>query len=152
LSTTRPSPRPRWLLDAQLSGSWQADGWTFAPVLQLSYFEERSDAYTDTLGLAIPSVTTGLAQLSLTPSLSYTFALDDTGTVINTGVSVDGGASLRNDNGNFSWDGLFDEIGATTSISAEGGASLALSVNANALLTSRTRSVAGTVSLSAPLP
>ena len=42
----------RWLLDGTLSGDWSNGGWSFSPKLDLSYFEERSDAYTDSLGTA----------------------------------------------------------------------------------------------------
>ena len=141
----------RWLVEGTLTGDWSADDWTFAPKLNVAYFEEKSDAYTDGTGTPIPSVLNGLAEVSAMPSIAHAFVLDESGTAIRVGLDLGGGFTLKNDNGQFSWDGLFDELGASTSVTLSGGAHLRASAKARGLATGGLRSVSGTLSLGAPI-
>lgn len=62
----------RWLVDGSLTGNFASGPWTFAPRLGVRYAEETSEAYTDGLGTAVPSVTVGLGQVSAGPGIVHT--------------------------------------------------------------------------------
>ncbi|MFK4812674.1 autotransporter domain-containing protein [Devosia sp. ZW T5_3] len=78
----------RYLLSAALQGQWSHDAWTFSPRAQLSYFEETSDGYTDSLGVSIPAVTAGLGQLAVGPGIGYRLTLDN-GVVVDLGLRAE---------------------------------------------------------------
>jgi outer membrane autotransporter protein len=71
----------RWLVDATLAGRWQFGPWQFAPSASVSYIQDRSDGYTDSLGVLIPSITASLGQVKVGPGISYRTKLSD-GTII----------------------------------------------------------------------
>src|SRR5690606_31078369 len=48
----------RWLATGALIGEFEAGNVTIQPEARLSYFREQSEAYVDSLSVAIPSVTT----------------------------------------------------------------------------------------------
>lgn len=79
----------RWLASGSLSGQWQSGDWTISPTATLSYFQSTSGTYVDSLGVAIPSVTGGMGQLALGPTIAYRFELGD-GLTVNTRVALDG--------------------------------------------------------------
>lgn len=106
-STTRIDPlglyeddfsATRWLLSAALEGQWDWGPWTLSPRARLSYFEERTDAYADTLGVAIPSMTVGLGQAAIGPSVVY-HLLGPGEITINVGARVEAVAELSADRG-----------------------------------------------------
>lgn len=66
----------RWLVSTSLTGRWQMGPWTLKPSASISYIEDKSDSYTDSLGLLIPSVKSTLGQAKAGPEVSYRF---DTG-------------------------------------------------------------------------
>ncbi len=126
---TDPFRAERWLGSAALIGETSWNMLTIRPELRLSWFRERSKAYVDTLGVAIPAVTveTGTLEfgptftlkpfeigsgLLLTPHLTvegiWTFAQTNTATTVSqqpglgeTGVRgrVEAGLNLADDNG-----------------------------------------------------
>jgi outer membrane autotransporter protein len=66
----------RWMISSSLSGRWTDGQLSFAPTASFSYFKDKSDSFTDYLGTTIPSVSTVLGQLKLSPELSYSFETD----------------------------------------------------------------------------
>ena len=61
----------RWLASTTLVGRWQFGDWQFRPSATVSYIEDVSEAYTDSLGVGIPSVKASLGQLKAGPQVSY---------------------------------------------------------------------------------
>ncbi|MDE2446959.1 MAG: autotransporter outer membrane beta-barrel domain-containing protein, partial [Alphaproteobacteria bacterium] len=67
----------RWTVSSSLSGRWKfSNGLAFSPTATFTYFEDSSDAYLDSFGVAIPGTKTSLGQLKLSPDLSYGFTTD----------------------------------------------------------------------------
>ena len=60
----------RWLLSGSLSGNFEVDDWTLAPVVSGTYVEQQFGAYTDGTGTPRPALTTGHGTLALAPGLS----------------------------------------------------------------------------------
>jgi outer membrane autotransporter protein len=67
----------RWQLGAALQGHWEHGPWAFEPAVRFAYFEEVTDAYTDTPGAVVPSTRNGVAQLSFGPGVAYRFVMAD---------------------------------------------------------------------------
>lgn len=92
----------RWLLSAALEGQWTSGPWTFSPRASLAYFSETSDAYRDALGIAIPSIATGVGQITIGPAVSYRFVAP-AGIVVDLGLGLEGiaefGSNLLFENG-----------------------------------------------------
>ena len=92
----------RWLLSAALEGQWTLGPWTFSPRASLAYFSETSDAYRDALGIAIPSIATGVGQITIGPAVSYRFVAP-AGIVVDLGLGLEGiaefGSNLLFENG-----------------------------------------------------
>jgi hypothetical protein len=86
----------RYLLQAALEGSWTEGDWTFAPRASLRYFEETSEGYRDSLGVAIPSITTRLGQIAIGPGVSYSFVPAE-GITASAGLRFDGIVDIGND-------------------------------------------------------
>ena len=63
----------RWLVSSTLTGRWSFGPWSFKPSASVSYIEDTSQAYHDTYGLPIPSVTSSLGQAKVGPEFSYRF-------------------------------------------------------------------------------
>ena len=61
----------RWLATGKLVGRWQHGDLTFSPVVGLSYIEDTTETYIDTLGSTIPGVRTSLGQAVFGPEFSY---------------------------------------------------------------------------------
>jgi hypothetical protein len=140
----------RWLIEANISGEWTDGSWTFQPAARLSYFEETSDAYTDGLGIFVPSVTTGTGQLALGPALSYRFVTDgEIGVVI--GARLDGVLDFTLDGGSLASDGAHAELEASIDLGLPGGARLGAAVKAGGLGEDNFRFLSGTVSVSAAI-
>jgi hypothetical protein len=138
----------RYLLSATLEGQWQWDAWTFSPRARVSYFEETSDGYTDSLGVAIAPVTTGKGQVSVGPGLLYRFVTDGEITV-DTGLRLDGIADIDND-GDWSLDDLHGRIEGSLSISFPEGARLGLSTAYDGL-GGDIHAISGRLSVSLPM-
>ncbi len=67
----------RWLVDGRLTGRWQYGAWSFRPSASLSYIEDKSEAYADSLGVVIPGLATSLGQFKAGPEVAYTMRLSD---------------------------------------------------------------------------
>lgn len=63
----------RWLLKGQLTGDFKIDDWQFHPGLALTYFEDRQQAYTDSLGINISATTVSLGRATFGPRFSKSF-------------------------------------------------------------------------------
>lgn len=115
----------RYLLSAALEGQWTHENWTFSPRGRLSYFEETSDGYANSLGVGIPAVTTGLGQLAVGPGIGYRLTLEN-GVVVDLGLRADGVLKIANDSGL----GLGDvqgRLSGTVGFGLLGGANIGLS-------------------------
>ena len=53
----------RWLVGSTIAGHWGRGPWSFQPSVSVTYMEETADAYVDSFGASIPSVTNTLGQL-----------------------------------------------------------------------------------------
>lgn len=65
----------RWLVSTSLIGAYDIDQWTIRPEIGFTYFEDKSDSYVDTFGVAMPGVKAKLGQFKLGPVISYRYAL-----------------------------------------------------------------------------
>ncbi len=63
----------RWLGRSTLQGYWEHGPWRFMPSATVGYIEDKTEAYTDSLGVAIPSAKSTLGQLKFGPEASYRF-------------------------------------------------------------------------------
>ncbi len=72
----------RWLVDGTLSGRWQWGPWQFNPSASLSYIDDRSEHYTDTLGVDIPGLNASLGQFKAGPEVSYAFQTAEGATLV----------------------------------------------------------------------
>lgn len=140
----------RWLIEAAISGEWTDGTWTFQPAARLSYFEETSDAYTDGLGVYVPSVTSGTGQLALGPALSYRFVTDGEIDVV-LGAALDGVLDFSLDGGAPAADGAHADLEASIDLSLPGGARLGAAIKAGGLGENDFRFLSGTVSVSAAI-
>ena len=67
----------RWLASSALTGKWKLEnGLNFTPSAAVTYFQDTSNAYTDSNNVLIPSVQTVLGQFKLSPEVSYGFVTD----------------------------------------------------------------------------
>ncbi|MEC9250530.1 MAG: autotransporter domain-containing protein, partial [Pseudomonadota bacterium] len=63
----------RWLVEANLTGDFHADGWRVTPELGIAYFTEEQAAYTDSLGIFIPSQEITIGRANFGPEFAYRF-------------------------------------------------------------------------------
>ena len=63
----------RWLVEANLTGDFHADGWRVTPELGVAYFTEEQAAYTDSLGIYIPSQEITIGRANFGPEFAYRF-------------------------------------------------------------------------------
>jgi hypothetical protein len=61
----------RWLATVALIGSHDFGALSVTPELRLSYFNETSETYVDTLDVTIPSFSSGTGQVDFGPTLRY---------------------------------------------------------------------------------
>lgn len=115
----------RYLLSASLEGQWSHENWTFSPRVKLSYFEETSDGYVDSLGVDIPGVTVGLGQLAVGPGIGYRLTLDS-GVVVDLGLRAEGVLEIANAGGLELGD-LSGRLSGTVGFGLVGGANIGLS-------------------------
>lgn len=78
----------RWLVSGTLKGDWEYGPWLFRPSASLSYIEDASEAYTDSLGVRIPGLESSLGQVKAGPEISYRTELSD-GSRIEPHLSVE---------------------------------------------------------------
>ncbi len=79
----------RWLLRGQLTGDFSYENLKFSPHVRVIYFEEKQEAYVDSLNIDIPSQTISLGRLTFGPTVSTTIKTPD-GSVISPHVSLKG--------------------------------------------------------------
>lgn len=79
----------RWLVSGALIGQYDIDRWRISPSARLTYFEEKTDEYTDGLGFPIPEVEIATGTFELGPRISYRMELDS-GMNLEPFVTVEG--------------------------------------------------------------
>ncbi len=67
----------RWLVTGKLVGDWQFDKLTIRPTVGVSFIEDQTEAYTDSLGVDIPSVRASLGQAVFGPEFIYRMLTPD---------------------------------------------------------------------------
>ena len=72
----------RWLASATLVGRWQYEAWDFRPSASVSYIEDVSKAYTDSLGVSIPGIKSSLGQMKVGPEIHYRYQMADGTSII----------------------------------------------------------------------
>jgi len=91
----------RRLTSAKISGSFNYGEVTVRPHLQVSYFEETQQAYTDSLAVAIPRQTITLGELNFGPELTRTIKLASGATLTpKLGIAGIWNFATKNSNGN----------------------------------------------------
>lgn len=116
----------RWLLSASLQGQWQWDNWTFSPRARVSYFEETTKAYADSLGVGITSITAGLGQIAVGPAISYRFTAAGN-VLIDTGLRFEAVADILRTTTASGFGNIHARIEGTIDLSLPGGAKFGLS-------------------------
>lgn len=140
----------RWLVSASLQGEWTYDAWTFSPRVRLSYFEESSKDYTDSLGVDIPEVTVGLGQVAIGPGVSYRHATDSD-IIIDTGLRFEGVADFLNEEDESGFDNLHGRVEGTLDFTFPGGARLGLAIAQDGIGSGGLRATGGRIRLSIPM-
>ncbi len=79
----------RWLASAKFTGSFTFGNLHVAPHIGVLYFQERQEAYVDSLSIDIPEQTVKLGRLSFGPKVSTTFQRKD-GTTISPYLGIKG--------------------------------------------------------------
>ncbi len=79
----------RWLASAKFTGSFTFGNLHVAPHIGVLYFQERQEAYVDSLSIDIPEQTVKLGRLSFGPKVSTTFQRKD-GTSISPYLGIKG--------------------------------------------------------------
>lgn len=140
----------RFIASAALQGHWTSGAWTFGPRARLSWFRERSDAYVDSLGVAIPSVRSELGQFAVGPGLSYRFDTE-TDVVIETGIRFDAVADFARNSHLGNESGLHGRVEGSVDFGFSGGARLSLSAAHDGIGRSGRSTTVGKISLAIPL-
>jgi len=121
----------RWLVSAALIGEFAFDRWNIKPGISLQYIEENQSAYTDSLGVPIPSQTVALGDLRVGPRIAYTYRSGDSTFV--PWIQLDGvytfgdGGALTSGSLANATDGLTARVQGGLDITGSMGASLTLS-------------------------
>lgn len=71
----------RWMVEGNLTGSYNRGKWNIKPALGLLYVEETQEAYTDSTNTRIQSQTASLGRLTFGPTVSYTINGANGGTI-----------------------------------------------------------------------
>ena len=79
----------RWLASAKFTGSFTFGNLHVAPHVGVLYFQERQEAYIDSLSIDIPSQTVRLGRLTFGPKISTTITRKD-GTTISPYLGIKG--------------------------------------------------------------
>ncbi|PXA96203.1 hypothetical protein DMC47_17995 [Nostoc sp. 3335mG] len=149
-----PLPRARatrWLLSAAFAGQWTSGQWTFSPAARLSYFEETSEGYADSLGVFIPSVTAGLGQFALGPRISYRFDLDSD-VVIDAGLRFEGVVDIVNSKGMVAASNAHGRVEGSLGVNFGSGLTLGASVTYDSIGSQATQSLSGKLTLQSAMP
>jgi hypothetical protein len=98
----------RWMINAQLSGVFAANGWTIMPAIEVNYFKETQFSYIDNLNSSIPEQSLSMGEMRFGPSISRQWILDD-GTEVQPTIGVSGVWNFAVDK-----DGLFPTSGLSS--------------------------------------
>ncbi|MDB5589087.1 MAG: hypothetical protein JWP26_4057, partial [Devosia sp.] len=140
----------RWLASAALQGQWDYGDFTFSPAARLSYFEETSDAYIDSLGVPIPSVTSGTGQLAIGPGISWHLQTDSQ-VMVDTHFKFEGILAIANSTAGLQWQDPRGRIEAGIDLRLPGAANIGLTLGYDGIGTPDSTGTNAKVQLSAPL-
>jgi hypothetical protein len=140
----------RWLVSASLQGEWEYGAWTFSPRARMSYFEETSKQYVDSLGVTIPDVKVGLGQVAFGPGVSYRHETDG-GVIIDTGLRVDAIADFVEKSDESGFDNLHARLEGAIDFTFPTGARLGVSVAQDGTGSGEYQATSGRVRVSVPL-
>ena len=140
----------RWLVSASLQGQWTRDAWTFSPRGRISYFEEFSDSYVDSLGVDIPSVTVGLGQIALGPGVSYRYETDDS-VVIDTGLRLEGIVDILDKAEESGFDNPHGRVEGSVDFRTRAGMAVGISAAYDGIGSDDRQATSGKVKVSVPL-
>ena len=79
----------RWMVSAGLSGNYYWNGFTVTPAINVAYFEEKQESYTDSLGNLISGQTFSTGEVRFGPTLSKSMEMED-GTLFTPTVGISG--------------------------------------------------------------
>ncbi len=77
----------RMLASTALIGRWQFGNWQLRPSASISYIEDNSESYVDSLGVTIPGLRVSLGQFKAGPEVAYRHRLTD-GTVLEPRIGA----------------------------------------------------------------
>lgn len=140
----------RFLASATLQGEWSHGAWTFTPAASLSWFSETSDAYTDSLGVAIPAATVEQGQFAAGPGVRHSQDLGS-GITLSTSARLEAVAGYRNSLLTPGRSDVHGRIAGGLDFGFEGGAALGFSLSHDGLFGAASRSTSAGIRLSAPL-
>jgi hypothetical protein len=86
----------RWLVSAAFIGDFQRGSLSIRQTSQVTFFEEKTDVYSDSLGVSIPEVTVRLGQLTAGPELIWQLERAD-GSVWSPQVKLDAVLTFASD-------------------------------------------------------
>lgn len=140
----------RFLASAALQGEWSYGAWTFAPATSLSWFSETSNAYTDSLGVAIPSTSVEKVQFATGPGVRYTQGIGN-GVTLSTSTRFEAVAGYSSSllvpgQGN-----MHGRISGGLDFGFAGGATLGISLSHDGLFGTAGRSTSVNLRVNAPL-
>lgn len=140
----------RFLASATLEGDWSHGAWTFAPVASVSWFSETSNAYTDSLGVAIPSTTVEQGQFAAGPGVRHHQDLGN-GMTLTTSARFEAVAGYGNSLLSPWRTSIHGRASGGLDLGFAGGAALGFSLSHDGLFGAASRSTSVNIRLSAPL-
>lgn len=79
----------RWLVRANLTGNWSFGDWRFTPSVSVARIEESQQAYSDSLGVAIPGQDVALGRVTFGPEIGHRFVASD-GSIVEPHIALQG--------------------------------------------------------------
>ncbi len=148
----------RWLSRTGLVGNWQHGPWQFRPQASIAYLTDAQEAYTNSLGVAIPGQTLSLGQIKFGPEIAYRHGAPNE-VMLEPRVALEG---IWNFDRHTKSSIVIDEQGATEELRgrvevgarviAPGGLTFSATASYDGIGTSSYEAVSGRLLLTIPLP
>lgn len=87
----------RWLVSGALIGRFDIEHWRIEPTARLSYFEEESESYQDSLGFNVPAIEVATGTFEFGPRISYRIEVSEE-TMLEPFASLEGIWTFKQDN------------------------------------------------------
>jgi outer membrane autotransporter protein len=144
----------RWLLSSQIEGRWYAGRWRFSPIATIVYFEEKQEAFVNSLSQAIPGQSVALGRLTFGPEIGYNF-VTSAGTIFEPHVALSGVWDFKETaqvvNGQtFSPDELSANLAAGVIVRTRGGTALRSILTYEGIGDGDFEAISGTVLITVP--